>query len=81
MQADTSAPLRASLGRARVPLATWLASQVRLRLSGREAFTTELPLDRLNEGMLEDIGLRADQMPGQRPDPLLLMRAGGGMPL
>ncbi|MFC7738671.1 hypothetical protein ACFQX4_23345 [Roseomonas sp. GCM10028921] len=81
---DTSAPLGARLGRARagLPLASWLAAWLRSKLPAGRSTLSDLPLARLNEGMLQDIGLRADQLSAPRPDPvLLIMRAGGGVPL
>ncbi|MFC7739299.1 hypothetical protein ACFQX4_26860 [Roseomonas sp. GCM10028921] len=82
--ADTSAPVRLGLGlgRARVTLASWFAAWLRSKRPASRPTTSGLFVERLNEGMLRDIGVRADQFPAQRPDPvLLMMRAGGGVPL
>ncbi|MFC7738480.1 hypothetical protein ACFQX4_22305 [Roseomonas sp. GCM10028921] len=81
---DTSAPLRARLGRARtgIPLATWLATWLRSKLAASRSAAPGLSVERLNEGMLRDIGLRADHFPAQTPDAVLFaVRAGGGVPL
>lgn len=55
-----------------------IASWLRSRLPVRPSLASEWPVGQMNAHMLRDIGLQADQLPWQRPDPALLAMRGGG---